>query len=60
MGYFDTRVGGMKIGLTTQLFHTDRKNGDIICGEKPSDVRAAILFFQAQAKLILVLLCRSL
>lgn len=50
MGYFDIRVGGMKMGLTIQLFHTDkRKNGDIICGEKPSHVRAATLFFQAQA-----------
>lgn len=44
------------MGLTTDK----RKNGDIICGEKTSHVRAAILFFQAQAKLILVLLCRSL
>lgn len=56
MGYFDLRAGGIKMGITTDK----RKNGDIICGEKPSHVRAAILFFQVQAKLILVLLCHSL
>lgn len=25
MGYFDIRVGGMKMGLTIQLFHTDKR-----------------------------------